>query len=82
MPCTVAQRERVRDAAAALDTHPAVLAPSTIEPGADPTNAWTLEFLIDEGYRGVPSAVLRDLADHDLAIRTVAHRHVVAIAES
>jgi hypothetical protein len=85
MACVADRRQQARAAVAAVEHHPAVLSVDWLAPTEDPTNAWTLELLIDEGERGVPSAVLRDLAAHDFAVRTVAprhpYRHVVAIAE-
>jgi hypothetical protein len=59
--CTVEKRERLRDLAATLRSHPRVAGVDVLAPATGPRDAWTLEAVLDTGT--CPPAVLRALGN-------------------
>lgn len=71
MPCQIQQRNTIRRAAEAIGACEHVVATDVLTPDAAPRGVWTLEFVCDSGARGVPPAVLQELATAGLSVRGV-----------
>jgi len=65
MSCTVADRERVREAAAEIRACDDVLGADALPPGAAPELGWSIEITLTTP---LGSAVLERLAAHDLQL--------------
>jgi len=65
--CLPAQRDRLLHAGDAIQDCAGVRDATIVDAETDPTNAWTLEVVLEGA--AVPPQILRELVLHDLALR-------------
>jgi hypothetical protein len=72
MACTAKRRDRITDAAEAVECDGRVEAAKTVSPTDDPTDRWSLELTLTRAAGGCPPDLGRELVNRGLTIREVA----------